>query len=112
MYFLNRYEDLVNTSKRKVSSVWSCNLGDTVIDIQTIQQGAEMCVVILSEHNVICVNTKGVVKFTKRLQFSPISFRVYVNGVFRLRYTKHFTSCMYLNENNEACFVFQRLIMR
>lgn len=74
-----RYQDLVNTARKKIVPAWSYNLGDTVIAVQTVKQN-ETFIVVFSEHNLTCFNAKGMVKFTKRLQYSALCFHIYVNG--------------------------------
>ncbi|XKL67673.1 hypothetical protein PGB90_003164 [Kerria lacca] len=77
----NWYQDLVNTTKKKFSPTWTHNLGENLIGIQKIKHPLqkEVFIVALSEYNVTCFGDNGCVKFTKRLQYIPICFYIYLN---------------------------------
>ncbi|XP_065213240.1 protein PTHB1 [Planococcus citri] len=99
-----RYQDLVNTSRKKIVPTWSYNLGDSIIDIQTLRHD-ETFIVVLSEHNLTCFNTKGVVRFTKRLQYSSLCFHIYINDVTN--------ELMMLNVSDSGVlFVYERTTLR
>lgn len=78
-----RYQDLVNTVRKKVVASWAFNLGETLLDIKSIRNNIlqETYTVALSEHNVTCFNENGIVKFTKRLQYTPHCLHIYINGI-------------------------------
>lgn len=77
-----RYQDLVNTAKKKVVPSWVYNLGENIQSIQAVKHHLqkEALVLALSDHNFICFGANGSIKFTKRLQYSPICFYCYLNG--------------------------------
>lgn len=76
-----KFDAKVN-STQKIDYDWSYNLGESVIDIFVIDDfiNKEAWIMILGERNLFCLNSKGKVKFMKRLDYSPICFNVYVLG--------------------------------
>lgn len=73
---------LVNTSGKRLNPAWSYNLGESVIDIGVVRnvQTEESFIVVLSERNLLCFHDNGCLRFTKRLQYSPLCISAYLNG--------------------------------
>lgn len=66
--------------------VWSCNLGETVYDIQTAEMktSSATTVHVLGERNYYCFQGNGVLWFMKRLQYTPCCFHPYILGKYFL----------------------------
>ncbi|KAJ3626277.1 hypothetical protein MTP99_016789 [Tenebrio molitor] len=64
---------------KKVNSDWRFNLGESVIDLDVVDDPSckENFIVVLGERNIFCLSDIGKLKYMKRLEFSPICFTNY-----------------------------------
>lgn len=91
-------------AKPKIFSEWLYNLGESVIDIQVINDlvNRETWIMVLGEKNLFCLTESGTLKFMKKLDFCPICIHSYVIGNFKI--------CTLLNQMNTAGFRLLRLL--
>ena len=69
----------VHNAKR-LHTDWTLNVGEPILDIQTghvIKGEAIADVVVLSTHNLWVVKDNGVIRVSKRLDYTPLSLHVY-----------------------------------
>jgi Bardet-Biedl syndrome 9 protein len=64
---------------KKVNSDWRFNLGESVIDLDVVDDPSckENFIIVLGERNIFCLSDIGKLKYMKRLEFSPICFTNY-----------------------------------
>ncbi|BES97676.1 Bardet-Biedl syndrome 9 [Nesidiocoris tenuis] len=76
-----RYQILGEDNNEKLVSSWSYNIGEPIQSIQ--YQGVtttEAAIFVLTDWNLYCFNETGVMKFCKRLQYSPLCCTIYSRG--------------------------------
>jgi len=77
-----RYQELADPSLKQKCPVWSCTLGETVYDIQTVEITPSATTIhVLGERNYYCFQGNGVLWFMKRLQYTPCCFHPYILGI-------------------------------
>ncbi|XP_060837065.1 protein PTHB1 isoform X2 [Rhopalosiphum padi] len=76
-----KYQELADPSLKQKWPVWSCTLGETVYDIQTVEITPSATTIhVLGERNYYCFQGNGVLWFMKRLQYTPCCFHPYILG--------------------------------
>ncbi|KAF0758640.1 protein PTHB1 isoform X2 [Aphis craccivora] len=76
-----KYQELADPSLKQKCPVWSCTLGETVYDIQTVEITPSATTIhVLGERNYYCFQGNGVLWFMKRLQYTPCCFHPYILG--------------------------------
>ncbi|KAE9544899.1 hypothetical protein AGLY_000442 [Aphis glycines] len=76
-----KYQELADPSLKQKCPVWSCTLGETVYDIQTVEITSSATTIhVLGERNYYCFQGNGVLWFMKRLQYTPCCFHPYILG--------------------------------
>ncbi|XP_050536698.1 protein PTHB1 isoform X1 [Daktulosphaira vitifoliae] len=74
-----KYQELADSNIKQKWPMWSCNMGETVYDIQTVSMTSSLTTIhVLGERNYYCFQGNGVLWFMKRLQYSPICFHPYI----------------------------------
>lgn len=77
-----RYQELADPSLKQKWPVWTCTLGETVYDIQTVEITPSATTIhVLGERNYYCFQGNGVLWFMKRLQYTPCCFHPYILGI-------------------------------
>ncbi|CAH0752931.1 unnamed protein product [Bemisia tabaci] len=72
------YQALGDSSDRKLNPSWRYNLGEPILDIQNlIMNMRESAIFVLGERNLFCFSEVGLMRFMKRLQFTPMCFHPY-----------------------------------
>lgn len=67
---------------KKVTSNWTYNLGEDVLDMRciTCSNHKESFIVILGERNLYCLTDNGSLKFMKRFEYAPSCCTTYLLG--------------------------------
>ncbi|XP_014245601.1 protein PTHB1 [Cimex lectularius] len=76
-----RYQILGEDSSPKLTPSWSYNLGEAINELHFLSvTTTEAAIFALSDRNIYCFSETGVMKFCKRLQYTPICSSIYSRG--------------------------------
>ncbi|CRK93885.1 CLUMA_CG007412, isoform A [Clunio marinus] len=76
-----RYLNMSETFERKFSPIWSINVGEYILDMNSHQtSNSESLIILLGENNLICVSDTGKMKFIKKMDYTPLCFCSFVVG--------------------------------
>ncbi|CAH2001525.1 unnamed protein product [Acanthoscelides obtectus] len=66
--------------KANLTPSWCYNLGEYVLDMQTVDDrgNKETWINVLGERNLFCLNSKGKLKFMKRLEYTPVLLYAFI----------------------------------
>ncbi|KAL5232883.1 hypothetical protein ACI65C_000293 [Semiaphis heraclei] len=94
-----KYQELADPSLKQKRPAWSCTLGETVYDIQTVEITPSATTIhVLGERNYYCFQGNGVLWFMKRLQYTPCCFHPYILG----EHPETKTMCMIVSDTNSV----------
>ncbi|KAL4148088.1 hypothetical protein QTP88_002392 [Uroleucon formosanum] len=94
-----KYQELADPSLKQKWPVWSCTLGETVYDIQTVVITPSATTIhVLGERNYYCFQGNGVLWFMKRLQYTPCCFHPYILG----EHPETKTMCMIVSDTDSV----------
>ncbi|CAI6367804.1 unnamed protein product [Macrosiphum euphorbiae] len=94
-----KYQELADPSLKQKWPVWSCTLGETVYDIQTVEITPSATTIhVLGERNYYCFQGNGVLWFMKRLQYTPCCFHPYILG----EHPETKTMCMIVSDTDSV----------
>ncbi|KAG5671675.1 hypothetical protein PVAND_001863 [Polypedilum vanderplanki] len=78
-----RYLSLSEAYERRLTPIWSINVGEYILDMNTHQvSNTESVIVLLGENNLICISDTGKIKFIKKLDYTPLALCSFTVGWF------------------------------